>query len=474
MIADDNRRIFYFLTAAGVLVTLLVILSSGAYQGGDTYQHFMIAKWAFKHPYLFLDHWGKPFFTALFAPASQLGYTAAKVLNTFLGFTAGWYTFLVAKHLRHKLAWPAALMMLCAPIYFVHLNSVMTEILFSTVIVVSTYWIMTQRWIAGAILLSFLPFVRTEGFVLIPFISLWFLLHRKWLPFVLLGLGTIVYSVLGYLFYFHDILWVFHKNPYEVNVDFYGSGNWHHFISTNYVTWGVPMFIALCSGYYWLIRTWRRHVHHLEAEIKKELWLVVLPATVFLLFHSLAWWLGKLASVGEIRVLASVMPLYAIIANRGLNWMNERFVHDAKKSLRFQTFFYILILVMPFLFFPLPMRRMRGQAVMHDVSHWLKENPQQGRIWYYDPQIAFEADADPFEPGKIRPYFPKKDSLPSQRLLPGDILIWDTHFAANEGRTPIEQLQDTSSFQMIKRIEPETPFLTFDLNPYEVCIFRRK
>lgn len=474
MIANDNKKILTFLLAGFVIISVLVILSTGAHQGGDTYQHFMIAKWAFKHPYLFLDHWGKPFFTALFAPVSQLGYTAAKLLNTILGFTAAWYTFLLAKHLGHRLAWPAAFMLLCAPIYFVHLNSAMTEILFSTVIIVSTYYIATNRWVVGALILSFLPFVRTEGFVLIPFISLWFILHKKWFPFLLLGFGTVVYSVLGGLFYFHDFLWVFHKNPYEVELDFYGSGNWHHFISTNYETWGVPTFIALCAGMYWLIRTARRHFSTLELEIKKELFLVALPAFVFLLFHSLAWWLGKLSSVGEIRVLASMMPLYTIIASRGFNWMVERFSDDKKRSLRFQTFYCVLVLIMPFLFFPLPMKRMKGQAVMHEVSNWIKENPTTHHIWYFDPQIAFEADSDPFEPTQIRPYFFKKDSLPADRLQKGDIIIWDAHFAANEGRTPQHTLQDTMNFEAVKSFLPPKPFLTFDKENYEVHLYRKK
>jgi hypothetical protein len=471
---EENKKILTFLLAGGVVLILLVALSSGAYQGGDTFQHFMIAKWAFNHPFLFLDHWGKPFFTAVIAPFAQWGYTAVKIENTILGLISAWYTYLIARHLNHRLAWPAALMMICAPIYFVHLNSAMTEILFSTVIVVSTYWIMTERWYAGALLLSFLPFVRTEGFVLIPFISLWFLMRRQWIPFILLGFGTVVYSVLGYLFYFHDILWVFHKNPYEVNVDFYGSGNWHHFISTNYVTWGVPTFIALCAGTFWLLRTLKRHSGKLEISIKKEFWLVFLPAFIFLLFHSLAWWLGKLASVGEIRVLAALMPLYAVTANRGLNWMNERFLQDIKKRNRFISFYCIAILIMPFLFFPLPMRRMRGQAVMHDVTTWLTEHRAEfNRVWYSDPQIAFDTDSDPFVQGPIRPYFPN-DSTPGQRLVSKDIYIWDAHFAANEGRTPIESFEDTTSFTLIKVFSPEKPFETFDHNNYEVKVYLRK
>jgi len=475
MFDEESKRVGTFLLAGAVIMSVLVVLSTGDYQGGDTYQHFMIAKWAFQHPYLFLDHWGKPFFTAAVAPAAQIGYWAVKLQNVLFGFISAWHAFKIARHLGHKLAWPAAFMTLCAPIFFVHLNSAMTEILFSTVITVSIYWIMKERWWSGAILLSFLPFVRTEGFVLIPFISLWFLLNKKWLPFIMLGFGTVVYSVLGYFFYFHDIMWVFHRNPYEVNVDFYGSGNWHHFISTNYVTWGVPMFISLCAGFYWILRAWKRHTGRLEIGLRKELWLVVLPSIVFLLFHGLAWWLGKLASVGEIRVLASLMPLYAVMACRGFNWLNKLFEEKSKRhSMRFITLYSVLILVMPFLFFPLPMPRRKSQIVMNEVHKWLEErNPINGRVWYFDPQIAFQGNHDPFIQGNVRPYF-ENDSLPAQRMRSGDLMIWDAHFADNEGRTSSDLLSDTTQFSLLRVFKPERPFNTFDGNDYVVKIFQRK
>lgn len=475
MLSEENKRVRTFLLAAMGLLALLVVLSRGDYQGGDTYQHFMISKWAFQHPYLFLDHWGKPFFTALMAPAAQVGYWAVKLQNLLFGFISAWYAFKIAQHLNFKWRWPAALMTICAPIFFVHLNSAMTEVLFSTVITVSVYWIMKEKWWKGALLLSFLPFVRTEGFVLIPFISLWFLWNKKWLPFLALGFGTIVYSVLGYFFYFHDLLWVFTRNPYAVNVDFYGSGNWHHFISTNYVTWGVPMFIMLCVGVYQLVkRGASSSVRRLEL-YRQEVVLVFLPSMIFLLFHGLAWWLGKLASVGEIRVLASLMPLYAVLATRGMNEVNTLLLQSGKRyAHRFLPIYSVIILVMPFLFFPLPMPRRNSQVVMHEVSEWLeKHDGRFNRIWYFDPQIAFEGDHDPFVQGNVRPYFPN-DSIPSQRLLTGDLMVWDAHFGDNEGRTPLALLTSDSSMVRVETFQPLKPFKTFDGNDYQVILFQKR
>jgi len=49
---EENKKILTFLMAGGIVLIILVALSSGAYQGGDTFQHFMIAKWSFVHPSL--------------------------------------------------------------------------------------------------------------------------------------------------------------------------------------------------------------------------------------------------------------------------------------------------------------------------------------------------------------------------------------------------------------------------------------
>src|SRR5262245_38089239 len=82
---------------SGVCVLVLLIAyavfalaSSGVYFDDDL-QHFLISHYSWRHPHLLLDLWGRPAFTILYAPASALGFTAARLFSALLaaGVCAG-------------------------------------------------------------------------------------------------------------------------------------------------------------------------------------------------------------------------------------------------------------------------------------------------------------------------------------------------------------------------------------------------
>lgn len=61
------------------------LLSSGVYVDDDL-QHFLLAHCSRQHPQLLLDYWGRPALTLLYAPASALGFTAARLFSVLLAF----------------------------------------------------------------------------------------------------------------------------------------------------------------------------------------------------------------------------------------------------------------------------------------------------------------------------------------------------------------------------------------------------
>src|SRR3954471_17546081 len=76
--------------AIGLIVLSLITLyvsytlrSSGTYQDDDI-GHYLIARWAWKHPALLLDVWGRPAWTLLYAPVAPLGLAAARVYSALL------------------------------------------------------------------------------------------------------------------------------------------------------------------------------------------------------------------------------------------------------------------------------------------------------------------------------------------------------------------------------------------------------
>ena len=64
-----------------LLTTIVVIvgqwLSTGVTGETDSITHYQIARYAFKYPEYFLNHWGKPLFTILASPLAQFGYLGA-------------------------------------------------------------------------------------------------------------------------------------------------------------------------------------------------------------------------------------------------------------------------------------------------------------------------------------------------------------------------------------------------------------
>jgi hypothetical protein len=58
-------------------------------------------------------------------------------------------------------------------------------------------------------------------------------------------------------------------------------------------------------------------------------------------------------------------------------------------------------------------------------------------------------------------------------LNPGDIIIWDAHFSANEGRLPLEALLENPFYLKIKSFKPDEAFVVLGNNPYAVHVFRK-
>jgi hypothetical protein len=445
-----------------------VIVSPGSFQSGDTHLHYLIARYAGFEPRLFLDHWGKPVYTLLYFLPSQFGYAGAKVFTVFLGVSAVFLTGSVAKMLGVKKPRWSAIALLFSPIFFIHLNTAMTEVLFAFWLVAGIWLWLRNRLIVGAVWLSFLPFVRTEGFILVPLLSLWLIPLKAWKAFFLLGLGTALYSVVGSIFYYHDLLWVFHQNPYAADSQIYGSGPWNHFLISYKITWGIPLVLSLGLGLVFLPKDLFQS--RFSQDLKRSFWLLIIaPFLVFLVFHSWAWWAGKVASNGEIRVLACTMPMAVIIANYGVQYLSSLVKWKwAAESVYLATL--SLIVITPLSLFPIPFERSKGQEVIKQATDEIQSNYAGRKIWFTDPQVPVELGLNPFDHAATQQWFP--DAVrPEEGMSNGDIVVWDAHFSPLEGHTPVESFSANHNFRLIRKYEPVKPLLLFDRLYYEVDLF---
>ena len=169
MFEVNNKKNVYWLALLCFAITLiLIVLSQGTYDPGDGVQHYLIAKYAWQHPLLLLDHWGKPIYTLLCMPFAQFGFLGSNIYNLICNTATAYLAYLIAQKLGFKNAWVGFILVFFSPLFFVTSFSGLTEPTFALILTASVLQLLNRRYIMGAILISFLPFARTEGFFILP------------------------------------------------------------------------------------------------------------------------------------------------------------------------------------------------------------------------------------------------------------------------------------------------------------------
>ncbi|MFM2375667.1 MAG: hypothetical protein RLZZ165_764, partial [Bacteroidota bacterium] len=196
-----------------VVSIIVAWTSSGTYDAGDSVMHYQFAHYAFEHPRNLLVHWAKPFFTLVAAPFAMVGFAGIKLFQCLLVVATGWMNIGIGRRLGLRHAWTAALFTLMAPELFLVQLSGLTEPFFAFMLTLGVYLVVRQKAAWACLALSFLPFVRTEGFLLLPIFGAYLILAGKWKAMPLLAVGTVVYSVIGG-FVLGDFLWIWTLNPY--------------------------------------------------------------------------------------------------------------------------------------------------------------------------------------------------------------------------------------------------------------------
>ena len=468
----EKRWIITGLFIAGLVFFILAVLTHIPAGGADNYAHFNISRWAFRYPHLFLDHWGKPVFTILTAPFAQLGISGVRIFNVICGLITAWYVYKLALHFRLRYAWFAVVVSVFTPIYFVMMFSGMTEVLFSLFLVVSIYLFFKEKYIFSAILISFIFLVRTEGLaILLPFLIA-FLVKKQYKSIPFLFLGFILFSLIGWIYYFHDFWWLINNRPYATGgTSVYGSGDWYYFIvrMPRYFGYVVPVF--LFAGTIAIGIRWVKNRLNLFTD---DFFLVLLVLGSFwgyFFIHSYLWWIGE-TSAGLYRVMAAVSPLVAIIALFFLNSIRLK-----QKIISFMTgtivVLAILFVVFASAFYHRSTSRDLSAEILDRVSVWLRKPENiRHKLVVHNPFFSFSTGIDAWDADVVQYGFSNNDT-PEAGLPDSTLFVWDAHFSANEGRMPLEKIMGNRNFELVTCFDPVIPFKVMGDLDYKICIFRK-
>jgi hypothetical protein len=455
----------------GLLVILFYLNSDGLFDSSDGIRHFEISRFSWNHPELFLHHWGKPFFTLISSPFSQAGINGILLFNFICGMGSG---IIIQNFLRRSAMtppWLGLMLLFGAPVFFGTLFSGLTEPFFAFVLSLGIYLLYYQKFVPALLLLGALPFIRTEGFLLLPVWIFYGLTKNKtkyvWLPLV----GTVVYTISGGLVY-GDFLWIIHQNPYTGNNPYYGAGSLFYFIGKNEFIWGIPGFVLLITGLVSpIIGIWKKK--RINSDL---LFLIYVPFLIFFLAHSLLWFLGKGGSIGLIRVFAGVAPLTALIGVFGFQTFANLFRLSGKAWMIAAGIISLGTLFYPVKqFWPGFQKDHETEVIEAAVETTRAGIGEETIIYYQHPGITFALNRDPFNENLCRElWFLPKDN-PGSHLKPGTLIFWDSHYGKYEAGMDADALEADSLLSRIARFKSKSSEHDLGLGTavYEVRVYKR-
>jgi hypothetical protein len=461
--------------AAGLLVILtatLSFLSEGYFGGTDNISHYHIARYAFRYPELFLNGWGRPLYTILASPFALFGLQALKLMNILLGVATGWLVYKIARETAIKPALPALVFVCFTPLYFVMMPTALTEILFSFMLVLAILLFIKEKYIASAIVISFLPFARSEGYLFLPLflIALLYVKQARKIPF--LATGIVIFSIAG-SFHSGDIFWLANQFPYPVNYQhpiYNKTGSLFHFLNARDFIIGLPLELLFIAGLAGFSRDLFARSQALR-KTTKIIWLIVIaPFLLYVVLHSLLYWRAMGGSAGLERVMAAVLPLAALVSLKGL--ADLLMIFNIPRWLRAGFIALVLgtVAVMPFLIYNIPYPLTPEEVVIRRATEWLKKSPYADRFFLYtDGNVPYYLKADPFRknPAECKLF---GDYRYLDTIHPGTILVWDGHFGANESKIPIDSLLGNKNQRVIAYFRPDSAWTTFGGGLYDCYI----
>jgi uncharacterized membrane protein len=313
-------------------LSLAAAIASKDFLEADGIVHYLYARFAFQESHLLVNVWGRPFCTAVYAvPAAVAGLLGVRGMSLVLALVSAAVTYRIAKGQGYR--WPvlALIFLLAQPLVFLHSFSELTELPFVLLMALAFWAYQERQWLSLAILVGLMPTARPEGFGFVFLAALALLLHRRarWIP--VLGVPLVLWSVAGWALcgqpkpWLPRVIWWIPEHWPYASTSVYPPGPLYHFVAMLPAIVSPFVFPAVLLGIGLSLRGWGWPKTLLKADHRTRCqWLIAILPLMILLGHSVLFWLGRMASSGELRYMLVVAPFWALLAAKGWEWAFER------------------------------------------------------------------------------------------------------------------------------------------------------
>jgi len=350
---------------------------------------------------------------------------------------------------QYKLnGWWGVFISLSAHTFFLSQSSGLTEPLFAVSLTAMVYLEIKNRSVIALLLLSFLPFIRSEGYIIAVVFLVYLLFTKKvkYIPYLLVG--HLIYGIIG-LFALGDFLWMFHENPYAGIELKYGSGDILHFVNQLPFVVGLPIYMLFFLGVI------HGGIRFFKGKMEIKEFILIYGITIgYIAAHSIFWRYGLFHSFGLSRVLIAIIPLMSFVAYRGIEWLVCSLYFVPKKYI--YSIFIIIISGFPFIKNKMAIDWKKDielsteQKLIQDANTWLVEHqninskPIYTNLFYYALASNKLIDNDK----QIHRLELLKN--PSHSPKSGAFILWDSSFAPTDAEVDKPMIENTLGAQKIK------------------------
>jgi hypothetical protein len=202
--------------------------------------------------------------------------------------------------------------------------------------------------------------------------------------------------------------------------------------------------------------------------------LILVPFVGYFIFHSLLFWKALGGSLGLIRVIAAVLPLAAVVALMGYQWIIQIFFKQPWQQVGFMIITSIAVIMACFNIYPFPVRLSPEESLVKKATNWVKTAGLSHKmIIFNDLNVPFYLGLDPYNGAEcVQKWFVHHQD-PSPGMPDSSVFIWDAHFGPNECQVPLDSLMKNPHYQLLTRFLPPGDFRTLGGYNYEVYVFMR-
>jgi hypothetical protein len=188
----------------------------------------------------------------------------------------------------------------------------------------------------------------------------------------------------------------------------------------------------------------------------------LIHGTFWVLFiaHTLFWYYGIFMSYGLGRVLNAVMPMFALIALQGLNFVIN-IIKNKSVTRWFTMVLTAYILIFPFTHHPAAfnihtsLKLESDQRIGVQIADMIKAQYPDYIVYVLHPQVMLSLGFDVFDKNKVRDL---RDAL-NKPLAEKSIVVWDSRFGVIDAGIALEDMKKVPQLIEIQRFNTDNGFL---------------